>query len=98
MTGVLEWMLAILGASLFLGLVRLVRGPGLADRVVALDLLAVLGVSLLALFALLYERPAFLDVAVLLGLVGFISSVALARAMDRPKPDEPDRDREGGRP
>lgn len=77
-----DWLLGILGGSMALVLLRLVRGPSLADRVVALDLLAVLGLSLLALFSLKYGQAAFLDVAVLLGLVGFISSVAFARAME----------------
>jgi multicomponent Na+:H+ antiporter subunit F len=85
MTIGVPWMLAVLGAGLALVLLRVIRGPSLADRVLGLDLLAVLGLSLLALFSLIYEQPAFLDVAILLGLVGFIGSVAFARAMEEPR-------------
>ena len=70
-------------------LARLVRGPSLADRAAALDLLSVLGISLLALLALKHGQPAFLDIAILLGLVGFLSSVAFARSMEA-GPDRPD--------
>ena len=81
-----DWMLGVLGVSLLLVLVRLERGPSLADRVLALDLLALIGLSALALLAIKYEQPAFLDVAILLGLVGFISSVAFARAIEASRP------------
>jgi multicomponent Na+:H+ antiporter subunit F len=81
----IDWMLGMLGVSLVLVFVRLARGSSLADRVVALDLLAVIGLSVLALFSLKYGQPAFLDVAILLGLVGFISAVAFARAMEAPR-------------
>ena len=84
MSGI-DGMLAAVGGSLVLVFLRLIRGRTLADRVVALDLLAVLGLSGLALFSLKYEQPAFLDVAILLGLVGFISSVAFARVMGESK-------------
>jgi multicomponent Na+:H+ antiporter subunit F len=86
MSPVVDWMLGILGVSLLLVLIRLGRGSSLADRVLALDLLSVIGLGVLALFSLKYGQPAFLDVAILLGLVGFISSVALARAMGAPRP------------
>ena len=78
----------VLALSLGLVLVRLLRGPSLADRVVALDLLAVLGVSLLALLGLRYQQPALLDVAILLGLVGFVGSVAFARIMESGRLEE----------
>jgi multicomponent Na+:H+ antiporter subunit F len=80
-----DWMLGMLGVCLLLVLIRLARGSSLADRVLALDLLAIIGLSILALFSLKYGQPAFLDVAILLGLVGFISSVAFARAMEAPR-------------
>jgi multicomponent Na+:H+ antiporter subunit F len=82
----IDWMLGALGVSLVLAFVRVGRGPSLADRVLALELLTVIGLSILALFSLKYEQPAFLDVAILLGLVGFISSVAFARVMETPRP------------
>ncbi len=63
--------------------VRLVLGPTLPDRVVALDLLTMLIVAFLALFALATGIGAYLDAAVALALVGFLATVAFARFIDR---------------
>ena len=62
---------------------RLVRGPTLADRVVALDMMTVLIVAFCGLFAISSGERAFLDVAIVLALVGFLATVALARYAER---------------
>ena len=71
--------LALLGASVLLVLFRLVRGPDLANRVVALDLLSVLGVGITAAAAVVSGDTVYLDVALILALVAFVSTVAFAR-------------------
>ena len=71
--------LALLGASVLLVLVRLVRGPDLANRVVALDLLSVLGVGIAAAAAVVSGNAVYLDVALILALIAFVSTVAFAR-------------------
>lgn len=73
--------LVLLGAAL--ATLRLVLGPSLADRVVALDYLAVLLAVLAALLAIRTGEPLFLDVAVVLSLVGFVAAVAFARYAER---------------
>ena len=75
--------LALLALSVVLALVRLLRGPGLADRVIALDLLTTLAISLIGVLALLNGLSLLLDVAVALCLVGFVSTIALARLLLR---------------
>ncbi len=81
-----------LAADIGLGLVifglavaflRLLRGPSLPDRVVALDMMTILIVSFCAIFAVVSGDPAFLDVAIVLALVGFLATVALARFAER---------------
>lgn len=71
--------LSLLALAVLFTLVRLVRGPTLADRIVALDLLSALAVSLIAVFALRTRVSLQLDIALALCLVGFVSTVALAR-------------------
>ena len=66
-----------------LAFVRLVLGPSLPDRVVALDTMTVLIVAFCGLFALQSGVSAFLDVAVVLALIGFLATVALARFVER---------------
>lgn len=61
---------------------RLLRGPSLADRSIALDGLLVVGISLLLVSAMDTGRGAFLQVAVMLALVGFISTAVIARFIE----------------
>ena len=85
--------------AIFLGFLRLVRGPSLPDRVVALDLITILAVAFCALFAIGSEEQAFLDVAIALALVAFLATVALARYAERRMSHEdtapPKKEREG---
>ena len=70
-------------AGIVLAFVRLVKGPSLPDRVVALDTMTVLIVAFCGLFVFESGSTAFLDVAVVLALVGFLATVALARFVER---------------
>jgi multicomponent Na+:H+ antiporter subunit F len=62
---------------------RVMRGPSLADRVVALDLVTLLAVAFLGVFAVASREAAFLDVAITLALVGFLATLAFARYAER---------------
>ena len=75
--------LAMLLVSVLLVMVRLWRGPSMADRVVALDLLSVLVVGVLVVLAILHKESADLDVAIAYSLVAFLGTVALARYIRR---------------
>lgn len=74
---------AMIFASVALAVIRLVRGPSLPDRVVALDLMTVVIVAFCGLAAIRARDAAFVDVAVVLALVGFLATVALARFAER---------------
>lgn len=71
-------MLGVVG-----GFIRLVKGPSLPDRIVALDMMTVLIVSFCGLYALQSGQAAFVDVAIVLALIGFLATVALARFVER---------------
>ena len=71
--------LAMVGVAFFLTFVRLVRGPTLPDRVIALDLMGVLAVGMLAAAAVAADSPVLLDPAAVLALVGFLGTVGFAR-------------------
>lgn len=73
--------LVLMGAAC--AALRLVLGPSLADRVLALDYLAILLALLAALLAIRTGEPLFLDVAVVLSLMGFVAAVAFARYAER---------------
>ena len=69
--------LVVLG--MVFALLRLMRGPSLPDRVVALDMLTIASVGFIACFAMATLERAFIDVAIALALVGFLATVAFAR-------------------
>lgn len=72
---VLPLVVALLAVSAALVLLRLVRGPTGADRVVAIDSLTLLGVAAIAAVSLITAQAVFLDVAVVLALVSFLGTV-----------------------
>ena len=80
--------LAMVVLSLFLTFVRLVRGPTLPDRVVALDLMGVLAVGMIAAYAVAADQPGLMDPAAVVALVGFLGTVAFARYLVKRGRDE----------
>ena len=79
----IEISLFMVMAGVVLSFVRLVKGPTNADRIVAIDMMTVSIVAFCGLFAVRSGTAAFLDVAVVLALVGFLSTLALARFAER---------------
>jgi multicomponent Na+:H+ antiporter subunit F len=80
--------LAMTGVAMFLAFARLVRGPSLPDRVVALDLIGVIAVGVIAAYDILTEQPVLLDAATVVALVAFLGTVAFAQYVERRKQDE----------
>lgn len=72
-----------LAVAALLALVRLVRGPSLPDRVVALDLLATITIGFTAANSVVTGVAAYLDVAVILALIAFLGTVAFAYYLQR---------------
>ncbi len=79
----LRFVLPVLALAMVLTFVRLVRGPRLADRVVALDLLTVMGIGIGAVYSIGVRQPVYLDVAIVLALVSFLATVAFAHYVGR---------------
>jgi multicomponent Na+:H+ antiporter subunit F len=77
--------LALLAVAALLAFVRLVRGPTLPDRVVAIDLLGVLILGLIVVYTAASGATAFLDVAMVIALVSFLGTVAYARYIEGDK-------------
>lgn len=78
----------MLTAAVILAFVRLVRGPSVPDRVVALDLIAVLVVSIVATYNIATNQPVLFDAAIVLALVAFLGTVAFARYVEGNGHDE----------
>ena len=72
------FMLAALGLmlSLFLGLLRVLLGPGVGDRMLAIQLIGTAGVGMLLLLGVLLDQPALVDVALILALLAAVAAAA----------------------
>ena len=75
---VLPWVVALLSLSLALAAWRLFRGPAVADRVLALDTLYINALALLIVLGIWRATALYFEVALLIGLLGFIGTVAVA--------------------
>lgn len=72
-----------LSVAMLLAFFRLVRGPSLPDRVVALDLMATLVIGIVAAYSVATGQSAYLDVAIILALIAFLGTVAFAYYIQR---------------
>lgn len=70
--------------SLVLGLLRVVRGPGAGDRMLAMQLIGTTGAGLLLLLSALLGQPALVDVALILALLAATAAAAFtARGQEK---------------
>lgn len=76
-------VLTMLSVAMFLAFLRLLRGPTLPDRVVALDLIALLSVGFIAVYDIVTNDTVFLDVAIALALIAFVGTIAFARFIEK---------------
>jgi multicomponent K+:H+ antiporter subunit F len=75
----LDVTLMMFGAAAVLAASRLAIGPSLPDRILALDALYVSAVAIAVLDGIRYDSFAYFEAALLVALIGFVSTVALAR-------------------
>lgn len=71
--------LAVLCLAFLITVWRVIRGPTLPDRVVALDMLVVVAIGFIGAIGIKTGFTLYIDIALALGLVGFLATVAFAR-------------------
>ncbi len=79
----LEISLLILAGLSFGGLVRILAGPTVWDRLLGMSLISSKVIVAIAIVAVLLDRSFLMDVAIIYSLLGFISSVLIARFIER---------------
>jgi len=80
--------LGLMGISILGALFRVYRGPSLADRVIALDLVAYLTMGFLTVYAILEGEDTYIDAALVLGLLAFLGTIAVGRYIERVRSGE----------
>lgn len=84
MLNIVIWIsMAMIGTAFCLNLVRLIRGPSIADRVLALDTLYINGLAILVIFGIAIDSRVFFEAALLIALFGFFSTVVISKYLLR---------------
>jgi multicomponent K+:H+ antiporter subunit F len=83
----IEWAmnfaLAAVAVAMLLCAWRLLRGPEVTDRLLALDTLYINTVALVILLGLRWQTALLFEAALIIAMLGFVSTVALARYLTR---------------
>ncbi|MGN1400228.1 MAG: Na(+)/H(+) antiporter subunit F1 [Bacillus sp. (in: firmicutes)] len=72
---------------------RVIKGPTVPDRVIALDALGINLIGVIALISMLLDTYAFLEVILLIGILTFIGTIAMAKYLEKGEIIERDRNR-----
>ena len=75
--------LTLIGAGIFLCILRMVKGPTASDRAVALDTVSTVTTALLVLLGYIFKRYIYLDVSLVYAVLTFIGAVAIARYLEK---------------
>lgn len=75
--------LSIIGFSILMIFVRLLIGPSIEDRIVALDLLSANAIAFIAVYSINNRTTAFVDVGIVLALLAFLGTVGFAFYLER---------------
>lgn len=85
-------MLAVLVITIFFGLIRAIRGPRKADRIMGINMIGSCATLSLAVLSVLLAQPWLLDVCLIYCLISFLAVVLLAKIKisEKQKGEDPD--------
>jgi len=76
---VLPLVMAMIGVAMGVTTWRLVKGPGMPDRILALDTLGINAIALVMLIGIAYQTNDYFEAALLIAMMGFVGTVALCK-------------------
>ncbi len=79
MDTIVDVSLVLLSISLLIAFYRLVKGPSMPDRVVALDLIGVILIGIMALFSIKFVSKNYFDAMLVLAILAFMGTTAMAK-------------------
>src|SRR5699024_2621330 len=81
--GMLITSMVFFAIAIAIALYSIIRGPSLPDRVISLDFIGVNLISGIAVISVFFQTKAFLEVILILGILAFISTIALSKYIER---------------
>ncbi|WP_028559528.1 Na(+)/H(+) antiporter subunit F1 [Paenibacillus pinihumi] len=82
----------LLSVSIVISLYRVIRGPSMPDRVLALDSLGYSVIGIVAVLCIMMDSHAYLETILLIGILAFLSTIALCKFIERGVVIERERD------
>jgi len=73
----------ILIFTIFLCLYRALYGPGVENRLIAVNTIGTKTIIILLLIGFIYERPIFVDISIVYAMINFIATIAIAKYLRR---------------
>ncbi|WP_373184966.1 K+/H+ antiporter subunit F [Halopseudomonas sp.] len=83
LSAVIFLCLGIMSIAMVLNMLRLLKGPDLPDRILALDTLYINAIALIVLLGLYLDSDLFFEAALLIAVMGFVGTVAIAKHLLR---------------
>ena len=90
---IITFALVLISLSMLALIYRVIKGPSIPDRVIALDALGVNLIAVIALISIILGTYAFLEVILLLGILAFIGTDGMAKFLEKGEIIENDRNR-----
>ncbi len=75
--------LALFSASIALSLYRVIKGPSMPDRAIALDTIGINLLSAIAIVSIVLKTKAYLEAILILGILAFIGTIAFTKYIER---------------
>lgn len=69
--------------ALLLAFIRLLKGPGVPDRILALDTLYINAIALLVLLGIYFHSALYFEAALLIAVMGFVGTIGLSKYLLR---------------
>ncbi|MFD1094757.1 monovalent cation/H+ antiporter complex subunit F [Salegentibacter chungangensis] len=76
-------ILPILALALLLIFYRFLKGPSIADKIIAVDLSITTGIGIIGIYTIVSDQSTLLDTAMILGLIAFLSTVAFSYYLEK---------------
>jgi multicomponent Na+:H+ antiporter subunit F len=75
--------LFFLSLSILAALYRVIKGPSMPDRVLALDAIGINLIAGVAILSMLFRTDAYFEIILLIGSLSFVGTIAFARYIER---------------
>lgn len=82
---VLFLVFGMLLMAFLLAFIRMLKGPAVSDRIVAMDLIASITMAFILTYSILVQRAIYFDIVIVISLISFIGTVAISTYLKQKK-------------